>query len=298
VIIQAAVSLTDRLILTVIDSRDHAIEYGDWVPGGAFSGFTAIGGSSSHAPSLAVFGDRQYMAVKGDTDNFIYLRYRDEQGKWSPWTTIPGGTSSSSPALASFNGRLYVAVRGTTDIIFLCSMDASGNWDPFWTETVAITTESPGLAVFNNRLYLFLKSSWDNSINYRSMDVSGVWSSWFILPGDTDKTMGLSVFNDLLYVFVKGAGNNSIYYRTMNTSGVWNGWGNLGWVNLPGETTEAPSVTVFDGRLYVAVKGATDENVYIRSADSSGWDQFWTLVPANTDKTPVLSTFFMTDAYD
>ena len=277
--------------LTVINSMDHAIEYAECDPTGALGDFVPIGGSSTHAPALAVFLNRQYLAAKGNTDNNIYVRYQDYHGNWAPWETISGATSAS-PAMAVFNNRLYMAANGATNNhLYLRSMGPDGVWDPSWTTISGQTTEAPALAVFNNRLYLFVKGAKnDNGIYYQSMDTAENWQgTWSVLPGATTKSIGISAFNNRLYVFAKGATDNNIYYRRMDASGVWGSW-----ATVSGQTTtEAPSVIVLEDRIYVAVKGAYSNNVFIRSMDLLGsWDPSWTMVPANTDKTPVLSTFY------
>ena len=51
-------------------------------------------------------------------------------------------------------------------------------------------------------------------------------------------------------------------------------------------------MTVLGERLYVAVKGAASHSAFIRSMDKLGsWDASWTMIPANTNRTPVLSAF-------
>jgi hypothetical protein len=73
----------------------------------------------------------------------------------------------------------------------------------------------------------------------------------------------------------------------MDTSEIWSNW-----MILSGKTAEAPSVAVLGDRLYVAVKGANSKDAFIRSMDLLGtWDSSWTMIQANTNKTPVLSTF-------
>jgi hypothetical protein len=278
----------DTIGMAVVNAGDNRIGYGSWDSEGTFAGFSPIGGASSEAPAMAVFMDREYMAAKGETTNNIFLRYQDSTGAWTSWGALSGATSKS-PALAVFNNRLYMAVkRAANNNIYLRSTDTSGTWDTSWTQISGATSEAPALTAFNNRLYLFVKGAANNKVYYRSMDISGTWDGWAVLSGGTTKPIGLSAFNGELYVFVKGAANNNIYYRSMDTSETWRSW-----IVLSGKTTEAPSVTVLGDKLYVAVKGAADNNAYIRSMDLSGnWDSSWTAVPANTNKTPVLSTFY------
>jgi hypothetical protein len=274
--------------IVVIDADTSAIKYCSWYPPG-FYGLIPLGGSSPEAPAVAVFMDREYMAIKGGgANNKIYIRYQDNTGIRPPWGTISGFTTKS-PALAAFNNRLYIAVKGAmADNIWLRSMDASGNWDASWTQISGTTSEAPALAVFNNRLYLFIKEAATNTISYQSMGTSGDWDGWSVLSGGTTtKPIGLTAFNNKLYVFVKDAATNHIFYRSMDTSETWSNW-----MILSGKTTEAPSVAALGDRLYVAVKGATSKDAFIRSMDLLGaWDSSWTTIHANTDNTPVLSTF-------
>ena len=69
----------------------------------------------------------------------------------------------------------------------------------------------------------------------------------------------------------------------MDTAG---GWGR--WLIITGQTSESPSLEVFEDQLYIAVKGATNNNIYTQSWDASTWDPTWTTVPERMDKTPVL----------
>ncbi len=73
------------------------------------------GGRSTHAPAMAVYQDRQYIAVKGATNNKIYIKSRTGSTSFadSSWTVLTGLTSTS-PALISYNNRLYLFVKGRT----------------------------------------------------------------------------------------------------------------------------------------------------------------------------------------
>jgi len=162
------------------------------------------------------------------------------------------------------------------------------------------TSEAPGLCVFSpyyeNRLYAFVKGATNNNIYYRSMNSSGNWdASWTVLSGQTGKSPACGVIiNPLsfswLYVFVKGATNNNIYYRAMDHYATW--W--PGWSVFSGATSEALSTAVIPEldqlQLYVAAKGATNNNAYVRSMNRNFVWGDWTMVPVNTNKTPVLGT--------
>jgi len=58
-----------------------------------------------------------------------------------------------------------------------------------------------------------------------------------------------------------------------------------------GATSEAPSIAAMEdiGLLYVAAKGATNNNIYVRSMDADEtWAPSWSIISGSTDKAPVL----------
>jgi len=73
----------------------------------------------------------------------------------------------------------------------------------------------------------------------------------------------------------------------MDTSESWSSWYQLS----PGATSLSPSAVVYGDRIYLFVKGATNNNIYYtRSAinDPSIWDS-WVLLSGGTTRTPSLS---------
>jgi len=66
---------------------------------GLFSALSLIGGASSEPPAMAVFMNRSNMAVKGAVTNSIFMKYHDDTGTWSSWSTLSGSTNKS-PSLA------------------------------------------------------------------------------------------------------------------------------------------------------------------------------------------------------
>jgi len=226
------------------------------------------------------------MAVKGSTNNYIYLR-KMTNGAWDPWETLSGITSHA-PAMAEYNGRLYMSVKGTSNKILVRSMDSSGAWSS-WSAVPGQTTLSPALVAFNDHLWIGVKGATNNNIYLRSMNASGIWSGWLItVPGGgTSDTPALVVFNGRLYLFVKGATNNNIYRKSMDSSGAWSSWVQIS----PGTTSVSPSAVVYGNRIYLFVKGATNNNIYYTRSEvnnTSTWDP-WVMLSGATNQTPSLS---------
>ena len=81
--------------------------------------------SGSLVESIRVFYlSPLFMAVKGVSNNAIYVHSMADPGSWGSWSQLQGSTSQA-PALASFNNRLYMAVKGATNNnIYIRYMDA------------------------------------------------------------------------------------------------------------------------------------------------------------------------------
>ena len=65
------------------------------------------------------------MAVKGATNNNIYVRGKRMGYDWDPWYTIDGATSHA-PSMIAFNSRFYMAVKGMDNNIYVRP------WYLFW----------------------------------------------------------------------------------------------------------------------------------------------------------------------
>jgi len=219
--------------------------------------------------SLAVFGNRLYMAAKGFKNNNIYIHSMTDSGTWSLWSQIPGATTHS-PALTVFKNRLYMAVKGAADYnIYICYMKDSGTWTP-WTQVPGATTHSPTLAVLNDRLYIAAKGATDYNIYICYMKDSGTWTPWTQVPGATTHSPALAVLNDRLYIAVQGATIDNIYICYMRNPDTWSHW-----VKVPGRSIHPPALTVFNNRLYLAVKGTTIDNIYICYMEDPGNWKSW-----------------------
>jgi hypothetical protein len=277
----------------------NQVSYGYWSYEG--DSFTADpiqgGGRSSHAPAVAVYRNRQYLAVKGVANNNIYIRSKDCNGNLTGWTQVAGLTSTS-PSLMAYNNRLYLFVKGAAATkVYYKSMDATGVWSS-WSEVSASGTPfKPALVVFNGRLYLFLTDG-QNHISYRHMDSTGSWSDWYTMPtGSTNAAPAVVEYNGSIWLLVKGLNGNALWYRTTatpDTPASWNPW-----TSLAGSSASSPSAVVEpeSNRLHIAVRGSVATTIWHRYFDPnltswSPWEPMTAMDPDATSlDTPVLSVF-------
>jgi YD repeat-containing protein len=279
---------------------DQVLYYGKWNHDGNLFDTSLLpgGGSSSHAPAMAVFQNKQYLAVKAAANNNILIKSRDINGEFTGWTQVAGMTSTS-PALVSYNDRLYLFAKGAaSSSVFYKSMDVSGTWSSWSAVPVVASVFKPAPMVFNGRLYLFWTDA-ANRVWYASMDSSTVWGSSYQLPtGFTNAGPGVVSYNGSIWLIVKGLAGSKIFYATTATPETPSSWTAWQWLN--GSSASSPSATVVaeTNRLHIAVRGAVLTKIWHCYYDPvttlwSAWESLLEMDPdaASTD-TPVLNAFY------
>lgn len=223
------------------------------------------------------------MAIKGATNNNIYVRSKRMGFDWDPWYTIDGLTSHA-PSVTTFNSRFFVAVKGATNNNIYIRP-----WYVFWWPWEVLsggsTDVSPALVVYRNRLYVFVKGM-DNLVYYKSMATGGVWSSsWSVIAGGyTTDTPAVVVYNDQLILFLRGT-DNKIYLRRMGPDGTWGSW-----FHFPtGGTPSAPSATVYQNNIYLFVRGMNNNIYYAYTLNDSLYWNYWHQLPGQTTKSPYVT---------
>lgn len=90
-----------------------------------------------------------------------------------------------------------------------------------------------------------------------------------------------------IYTYVKGASSSGMYvkYRT------YYGYVQSSWETLPGGTSHAPAVAVFNNRQYMAVKGATSNAIYVNSRSQRFDWGTWTGISGGTSCSPALAVY-------
>ena len=290
----------NRIYMRVKGAHGNNI-YGKWMDHNENwrSTWLSISGQTTHAPSMVTFMNRLYIAVKGGNSNTVYIKYKDYKASWSSWTTIPNGATDRTPALAVFNNRLYVAVKGAhSNNVYINYMDTSGTWNG-WSQVPGVKTDdSPALAGAGDYLYLGVKGI-SGKFYVNAMDINGNWAGTSAWPpnGYTTCAPALAPFgysDSYPQVAIALRGRSGDVYRSYV---YYNGSSyvcpNYYWEKVPnGRTSTSPSLSPMPqlGKLYLAVKGASSNNIYYTSTSDSysgGWAS-WQQVPGQTNDTPTI----------
>ncbi|GHB30539.1 hypothetical protein GCM10010331_16170 [Streptomyces xanthochromogenes] len=106
-----------------------------------------------HAPALATFQGKLYLAHRDLATGKIYVATNTSSGWQSP-VNLPGSTPDA-PALGVRGDTLYCAVRGGDDKIWLSGLTTTGAWTTFQPiPGTGVTCSAPGIAGYNNDLYI------------------------------------------------------------------------------------------------------------------------------------------------
>jgi len=215
--------------------------------------------ASGSAPSLAVFGDRLYVAfVANDSGQNVLVCSSHDGFFWEPLNGTAGAdpdiqqaSNGSAPSLAAFKTRLYVAfiANDSGQNVLVCSSEDGLVWEPLnGTEGAnsdihQASGSGPALAVLGDRLYVaFIANDSGQNVLVCSTKDGFAWEP---LNGES--------------------GANPDIHQASNGS--------------------APSLAAFQGRLYVAfIANDSGKNVLVCSSqDGKTWDPLDGAAGANAD---------------
>jgi hypothetical protein len=249
--------------------HNDGIFFASMGPDGCWTGQSKIEGvATKTGPALAEFNGKLYAAWNGYHNDGIFFASMGADGKWSGQSKIEGVATKTGPALAEFNGKLYAAWNGYhNDGIFFASMGADGKWSGQSKIEGVATQHSPALAVFNEKLYAAWNGYHDDGIFFASMGTDGRWSAQSRMKnyGTRNGGPGLAVFKDpynptnhRLFFSWRGSGDAYIWWATMDTKESFSGQARIKGVG----TQMAPSLAVYNDRLYAAWNGYHDDGIF------------------------------------
>jgi hypothetical protein len=282
----------NRMYLYVKDATNNQLWYGVSFPD---SISYSTSGLSTHAPSMTVFNNRQYIAVKGSGNQNVYMISKDGMSNRTSWTQLPNVSTDVSPLIVTYNNRLFMFLKGTDNKIYYNSMDTSGTWGLSWSSIPEWTSSyQPAAAVHGDYLYVFVRGN-DSKVYYnRLQSDSNSWGlTMSIANGLTDKApvairhkqSGI----ESLVVYVKG--NNGAVYVNQSSSPLTGGW-SASWGTFGGITPNSPSVAVRpeDNNIFMVVRGGNN-GIYYKQYNGISWSS-WGSVPGLTSDTPTLNTYY------
>ncbi|MEB3859592.1 MAG: hypothetical protein LRS43_00110 [Desulfurococcales archaeon] len=187
------------------------------------------------------------------------------------------GTVSVTLLTTTFN-PMVSAIGLNNNNIYLGTV---ANGSVSWTLIPGASSSKASLARCGQIVYVAVRGLNDGIyvgyVNQSSMTFSG----WVRIPGATPNSPSIALDDACQNVWLAVRGyNNRIYVTIVYPNLTWSG----SWQALPGATDAAPAVTVFNGTLYVAVKGFNSTSIWLWNGTS------WTKLPGATDVPPSIAS--------
>ena len=259
----ATAVLGSRLYLVATGSgADHGIYASSALAGQPFSAWTAIGGATDAAVSAVNFDSRLYLFAKGNgTDHKIYFNAALAGQPFIGWNPTGGSTDASFGA-GAFPTKLFLFAKGDGSdhaVYFNSALPQHGfvGWSPAGGSTNAPVAAT----VSDDKLYVFARSDTNSSYYVNVAPSQQPFSGWTGMPNQLAVgvapvgAMAATSFGGRLYVAARGS-DNRVYFNSALAQQPFGSW-----YEIPGGmlTNDAPSMTVFDNRLFVVVKQPTGQ---------------------------------------
>ncbi len=244
------------------------------------------------------------IAYKGDTTTNFYYGYNNGQN-WQANILISDDNSeqlktSARPALATCAGLAYMVYKAASSKqLYFVHFDGS-----LWRGNTKISNTSsdqpPSLAADINLLYLALKGESSNNIYINTYDtLTEKWSGLSKITSDsngisTEAAPSIVMFQNRLMLIFKAAGGDELYFSVMDG----NKWADAKKITTKSNATlscsRAATTSVYQGQLYLAYNGASDDYIYYSTYDGTSWSDASKVKTDNgspvTGVTPVLTS--------
>ncbi|WP_285500782.1 hypothetical protein [Actinokineospora sp. NBRC 105648] len=178
-----------------------------------------------HAPALAVFDNRLYLAYTGQGDDPQLLSSADGT-TWSPQVKLPG-SATTGPALAVRDGVLHYARGLNGRLVYDHSADART-----WTNLGPVpggehngihTLSSPALATHRGTLYLAYQDLWSNRVVINTNTDTG-WGTAFTHSGEAFAAPSLTARADTLHCTIRGYDSRIWHSSLTGACTAWTGF--------------------------------------------------------------------------
>jgi hypothetical protein len=114
--------------------------------------------ASIASPTVAVLGDRMYMAYRGGEHKIAWAIYDETGNDWLPQDALPDAESESEPALVAFQDRLFLfwSAEESQALMFATFDGRSTAWTPAAPlDPPLFSFRPPALAVYRQELNVF-----------------------------------------------------------------------------------------------------------------------------------------------
>jgi hypothetical protein len=196
--------------------------------------------------------------------------------------TILEHSSSTSPVLALHNDRLLIAWKGSGNdnlnvgkVLGTSLLGIDGVEGIEQKVTLGDTTDrAPALASNNGRLFIAWRGSGNNQLNLAFSDDNGfTFKGKTTLADSSEHAPALTSHAGRLYLAWTGRGNEKLNVAKVtllgNTAGAF-GFELEGKVVLGDSSEAAPALASHNGRLFLAWKGSSNDNLNLMFSEDNG----------------------------
>lgn len=252
---------------TAVDSSINAeidLKKFDWNTDTS-SSWSTIDKTIGTTPVLITYNTLQYLVVRDETDNNLWMSSMGTIGSWSSWSQI-SGTTDGTPALVVYHNNLYLFVKtaGGSSIQYKY-MNDKRIWSNWMTVPGAGTGHSPAVAAYNGQIQLF-QTGISGTVEMNSMNGDGTWTGWLNLNWNnvvTDAAPTVTYWNQGLYVAVKVKTAQTIEYAYTTGDPIGATW--AVWTAVPGSAHTAGGPTISaesPASLCFQITGQTSKTLY------------------------------------
>jgi hypothetical protein len=239
-----------------------------------------LGDSSKQGPALASHNGRLFIAWKGADNHNLNLMFSDDNGVTFHGNKPFSDTSEFAPALVSHNGRLFFAWTGRGNekiniakVIFFGNTAGGFGIEGFESHVILgdSSEQGPALASHNGRLFLAWKGADNHNLNLMFSDDNGAtFHGKKIFSDRSEFTPGLASHGGRLFLAWTGRDNEKLNVARIilfgNTAGAFGIEGLESHVILGDSSKQGPALASHNGRLFLAWKGAGNDNLNLISS--------------------------------
>jgi hypothetical protein len=232
----------------------------------------SVGGAAGAEPTLATFGNRLYISVKGATTGKIYTKSMSDIGVWDTLWQESGGSTSTAVEMDTFDRKLFQAIKGNTSNNIYMRYTSDGTFDgsapgESWILQTGQTSNAIAMEVFGSRLYMSVRGDtgavWIRSTSDGVFDDSGPGETFVSSGGSSSAAPVLANYGGImLFQSVKGKSTNAVYTRYTMDGTTWTPW-----TKGTGGTSSRIGLEYFSitDLLYQTVRGASSSTIYMRT---------------------------------
>lgn len=262
---------------------------------------------TGQGPAAVFYDNTEYVFHVSPNSDEVQMSYKTPAGSWYQLGSIAPGLIRSSQALSAtvWNSKIYLAYKSlNSDAIYM--IYSTNSQATTWSYPERIVTDyenlsgatgnPPYLTTYAGKLYVFWVRQNSNKAYYREKSSpSSSWGSAVDITGvnnsaiTVDASAGVAAYEyggKLYAVYVNFSGGNLMFKQILPSP-----VNNLVSPILSAQSSDRPSMTVYNNKLLVVYKGVGNNSIYYSYWDGSTWIGNTYIGTGETKKAPTVLYF-------